>query len=350
MKNLTILTSGAHGGYGGIDKYVKNIIDALAQKKNIFKINIFSKNYIYLNKKNLTIKTSKNYYPFLILRNIINIYKSDLIIVTHINLIVYLFFLFSSNKKILLFSYGLDIWGGRKNFFYQIFIKKIKYFISMREYTLYKQKQIYQIKPKLEFLLHNPLDKIIKKPKINKRKKIIITVARLDSREKNIGIDETLESMTLIKKINFKYFIIGEGTDKKRLIKKAKELNIDQHVFFKGYLNDKAKNTLLKQSKVFLMPGSRDTFDTYPYRFAFLEAASNGLHIIASKPLKKEIIEAKQYKNFNFVNPNNKNVLIKKIIKLLNKKNFLCNKLIQNHSLTTFNLKLMSYVKNILND
>ena len=125
MKNLTILTSGAHGGYGGIDKYVKNIIDVLAQKKNIFKISIFSKNYIYLNKKNLTIKTSKNYYPFLIFRNIINIYKSDLIIVTHINLIVYLFFLFSSNKKILLFSYGLDIWGGRKNFFIKFLLKKL---------------------------------------------------------------------------------------------------------------------------------------------------------------------------------------------------------------------------------
>ena len=34
------------------------------------------------------------------------------------------------------------------------------------------------------------------------------------------------------------------------------------------------------------MPGSDKTFDTYPYRFSFLEAATYGLNIIASKPKK----------------------------------------------------------------
>ena len=51
MKKIIILTHGAHGGYGGIDKYVKNIINVLSKSKNKFQINIFSKKKYFSIKK-----------------------------------------------------------------------------------------------------------------------------------------------------------------------------------------------------------------------------------------------------------------------------------------------------------
>ena len=53
MKNLTIITHGAHGGRGGIDKYTRNLLNILSEKQNQFNINVLSKSKIYLKKKML---------------------------------------------------------------------------------------------------------------------------------------------------------------------------------------------------------------------------------------------------------------------------------------------------------
>ena len=41
--NISILTHSAHGGKGGIDKYVENVINAFESNRNISHIRIFSK-------------------------------------------------------------------------------------------------------------------------------------------------------------------------------------------------------------------------------------------------------------------------------------------------------------------
>jgi len=350
LKKIVIITHGAHGGRGGIDKYVKNIIDVLSRDKNQYKINILSKNKINLKKKNINLDHSKKSYLLLILSNYFKIITSDLIIVTHINLTLYLFFLIFNRKKIVLFSYGLEIWGSKKSFLYKFFIKKIKYFICMRKFTLDKQKKIYKLNNNKYFLLNNPLDANCEQIINSKKDKIIITVARLDRTEKYKGIDETLEAISLIKKINFKYFIIGDGDDKKRLIQKAKKLKIDKFVYFKGHVNDKIRDRLFSKSKICSMPGTDITFDTYPYRFSFLEAAMHGLHIIASKPNHQELTEAKIYKNFNFIDSHNRKLISRKIIQLLNKKNIFCKKLRDDFSFRKFEINLIDNIKIILED
>jgi len=350
VKNISLITHGAHGGHGGIDKYNTNIIDVISKTETKYYVNIYSKNRVFLNKKNVSTKFSKNFYSFLILINIINIIRSDLIIVTHINLILYLFFLIFNKKKIILFSYGLEIWGAEKNILYKVFIKKINYFVCMRRYTLNIQKKIYNLKPIKEFLLKNTLDAVFDKRQINERKQIILTVARLDKGEKYKGIDETLEAMALIKEINFKYYIIGDGNDRERLFQKAKKLNINKHVIFTGRISDHKRDNMFRLSKICVMPGTDKTFDTYPYRFSFLEAASHGLHVIGSIPSKLELSEAKKYKNFNFVNAFNRREIAQKIIQLLKKKNLYCANLRKDFSFDTFDLDLSIILKKILNN
>lgn len=220
----------------------------------------------------------------------------------------------------------------------------------MRKITLDIQKKIYKLSNNKYFLLNNPLD--IKHETINNsiKKNIIITVARLDSTEKYKGIDETLEAMSLIKKINFRYYIIGDGDDKERLIQKAIKLKINKFVFFKGRVNDKIRDKLFSESKISSMPGTDITFDTYPYRFSFLEAASHGLHIIGSKPNNHELTQAKIYKNFNFVDAHNRKLIGNTIIKLLNKKNIFCKKLKNDFSFKKFEFNLTNIINTILND
>ena len=61
-----------------------------------------------------------------------------------------------------------------------------------------------------------------------------------------------------------------------------------EHVKFFGKINDRKRDALLSKSKIIIMPGSDKTFDTYPFRFIFLEAAEFGLHIIGSYPPNKK--------------------------------------------------------------
>ena len=98
---------------------------------------------------------------------------------------------------------------------------------------------------------------------------------------------------------------------------------------------------ILSNSKIMIMPGSDLTFDTYPFRFIFIEAAEFGLHLIGSFP--PDFTEKKYEKKYlclNYVNPKNKQSITNKI-RVLQKKNKLKDeKFIGDFSITNFDKKL----------
>ena len=94
----------------------------------------------------------------------------------------------------------------------------------MRNYTKKEIIKRYDLKNKYFYSLDNFTDDFKKYNKLRKRN-IVLTIARLDSKEKFKGIDETLESISLIKKPNFKYVILGNGDDISRLQKNKKTWN-----------------------------------------------------------------------------------------------------------------------------
>ena len=347
--NISIVTHSSHGEVGGINKYVSQIVKCLDKNKKIKQVDIFAKiNAKKISKKN-NIFINNNNFLYLIISNLKTLIKSDIILITHINLIPYVFILIFLNKKIALFSYGLEIWGNTKNLFYKYLIKKIKYYICMREYTKKDLIKKYHIKNKNFFYLDNFIDDQ-KKYKRKRKQEIILTMARLDSNEKFKGIDETMEAISLVKNPKFRYIILGDGNDKLRLIKKSKKLKIDHIVEFKGHVSEKKKNEYLKISKILSMPGSDITFDTYPYRYSFLEAANYSMHIIGSKPFKNEFDKAKKYKIFNFVNPRNREQIRDNLLRLLKMKPILSKSLHKDYSKEKFCKKLNSYIGYIKED
>jgi glycosyltransferase involved in cell wall biosynthesis len=329
---ISIIAHGAHGGSGGIDKYTSYVIDVLNNNKSINSIDVYTKTIVNFKSNKITKFQSNNNIVLIsiIIWNFIRLMKSDMIIISHINLLPFALIQILLRKKIILFGYGLEIRFITKNFFYKYLIKKINFFICMREHTLKILKKKYKLKNKSYFLLDNCI-KIKKLNKLhNTKQKNIITVARLWSSEKFKGVDETLEAISLLNKINFLYIVIGDGDDKKRLIDKAKKLNVIKNVRFLGKVSDKIRDNWLKKSSIMSMPGSDKIYDTYPARFAFLEAAQFGLKIIGSNPFPSEKFFEKKYKNLNFVNPKNKYQILDKILK--------------------FQKKLKNYDKKFLND
>lgn len=348
---VSIITPGAEGGYGGISKYNSNVVNFFLRKKDCEKIYLFSRTKVNYNHKKISSNFSNNklYFLIILFLNHLNLFRSDIIFVSHINLILFCFFPILLKKKVVLVNYGLEIWGTEKSFIYHWLIKKINFFICMREYTKKVLKKKYNIKKNKRFFdLHNSIK--FRNVKLNKKSsKDLVTVARLDAAEKFKGIDETLEVLGAIKKINFKYHIIGEGNDKQRLINKAKKIGCFNHVKFYGRLDDKKRDLILSNSKIMIMPGSDSTFDTYPFRFIFLEAAEFGLNLIGSfPPDSTEKNYEKKYTCLNYVNPKNKQSIINKIRILQKKDKIKDEKFINDFSITNFNKKLNKIVFKIL--
>ena len=347
---VTIITPGSSGGYGGISKYNSNLVNFFIKNNKFKKIFLFSRTFTNHNNKKISKIYEKNIFVFFIKLFLFQykINKSDIIIISHINLTLFAIIPILLGKKVVLLTYGLEIWGFKKNFLYQWAIRKINFFICMREYTKEILIKKYKLKNKFFFDLHNAVK--FRNLKVNKKpSKDLVTVARLDSSEKYKGIDETLEALDKFKKINFTYHIIGDGDDKMRLILKAKKLDCFKNIVFHGKISDKKRDFLLNSSQIMLMPGSDKTFDTYPFRYIFLEAAEFGLHIIGSyPPNKKEQLYQNYYTSLNFVKPKNKYDLINLIQKLQKRKKTKDKKLLKSFSIKNFNKDLNDIIIKIL--
>ena len=96
------------------------------------------------------------------------------------------------------------------------------------------------------------------------------------------------------------------------------------------------------------MPGSRKSFDRYPFRFVNLEALSLGMHVICSSVNYKFEINDPNVKMLTQVNPSNKRELTNTVIRLFKKKRKI-NPLIKNFYFNNFKNKLESMI-NIIDD
>ena len=110
-------------------------------------------------------------------------------------------------------------------------------------------------------------------------KKVILTLARLDRRERYKGIDEILECLPqlLQQAPTLAYLIAGCGDDQPRLTAKAQSLGVADRVCFIGHVPESDKADLLRLADVFAMPGRGEGFG-----IVYLEAMACGVPVVGS--------------------------------------------------------------------
>jgi len=97
----------------------------------------------------------------------------------------------------------------------------------------------------------------------------LLTVGRLDARERCKGIDEVLVATAELAEAfpDLRYIVVGNGDDRPRLERLAKELGISDRVSFKGTVTDDELMKLYRSCDIFVMPSSQEGFG-----IVFLEA------------------------------------------------------------------------------
>jgi phosphatidyl-myo-inositol dimannoside synthase len=110
-------------------------------------------------------------------------------------------------------------------------------------------------------------------------KRVLLTLARLEARERYKGIDEILEIMPGLAAdfADLAYVIAGDGSDRPRLEAKAHRLGVADRVVFTGYVPESEKPDLYRAAHAFAMPGHGEGFG-----IVFLEAMACGIPVVAS--------------------------------------------------------------------
>jgi phosphatidylinositol alpha-1,6-mannosyltransferase len=113
---------------------------------------------------------------------------------------------------------------------------------------------------------------------------ILLTVGRLVSRK---GIDKVLTALPslLADFPDVRYHIVGEGRERARLERLARELKVAHVVTFLGRVADEMLPRIYRRAHVFVMPaqaGSSEA-DVEGFGIVYLEASASGLPVVAGR-------------------------------------------------------------------
>ena len=116
----------------------------------------------------------------------------------------------------------------------------------------------------------------------NKADPLLITVARLEPRK---GADSVIRALPTLKAAHPKvaHLIVGEGTDRERLEKLAKDSGVADRVFFAGLLSGPKRFAALASSTLFALPSRRSRHSVDGFGQCFMEAALCGAASVAGR-------------------------------------------------------------------
>lgn len=292
--NILFLATDAYGGHGGIAYYNRCLAEALVEIPSVEQVTLLPR-VVKESPAGIPAKVSfkaeaagsKGCYLRALAAHWLK--PCDLVICGHINLLpLATAFSIARRVPLVLQVHGIDVWQAPKAL-RQACLRRLSVVWSVSNYTRERMNTWAKLPLSLYSVIPNTIHlerygMAPKRPDMLQRyglqgKKVILTLARLDSRERYKGIDEILEVLPdlLQQEPTLCYLIAGDGDDKARLIAKAESLGVADRVVFAGYLPEADKADLLRLADVFAMPGRGEGFG-----IVYLEAMACGIPVVGS--------------------------------------------------------------------
>jgi len=263
-----------------------------------------------------------------------NVSSADLIVCNFLHLLPFARALAARfGCRVLPIVYGYEAWHPTPHLSTNLCCRGIDSFASIRRLTAERLIAWSGMRNKDYYYLPNCIDETEygaapRDPTLIERfglagRKVVMTTGRIDTPayDARKGFDEVIESLPLLVQQvpNITYLIMGDGDDRPRLEKKAKDLGVDNRLAFTGYVAESQKAIYYRLADVFAMPGSNPVFDTYPFRFVYLEALACGVPVVAAQPDISERNDPDALALIIQVDPNNTEAIACGILNALNK-------------------------------
>jgi len=111
---------------------------------------------------------------------------------------------------------------------------------------------------------------------------LLLTVGRLVPRK---GIDTVLRALPSVAQVlpDVAYVVVGAGPDRARLERLARELGLQEHVYFRGRVPHEDLPHYYSAADLFVMPAREDPPDVEGFGLVFLEANACGTPVIGAR-------------------------------------------------------------------
>jgi len=307
---------------GGAEKLVREL--CLSLHKNNFDVTtiyFYNPSKIKLNKNEycLNLLGPRDIRAVWYLRKMISNFakKKKIIIHSHLTWPLYFLTIATYNIKTIDFYTEHNNYNYRRKFFFLKYIERLIYSRCYKiicnsnstKNSLIRWLKNKHINQKIIVILNGArLFKIVKRKKINPKRLKLVSIGSLNKKK---GFDVAIKAIAQVKNDIHKYTIIGEGSQKKKLLNLSRKLNIENKVFLTGYI--KNIEPYLSNMDIGLIPSRWEGFG-----LVSVEMLSTGMPLICSNvPGLSEVVN--KCLAVELVKSNNSVAITKGILKLIKK-------------------------------
>lgn len=296
MFRALVLVTDAFGGHGGIAKFNRDFLGAVAEMPECAEVVAIPRlvtSAMGPLPRGLTYREeaagSKLRFGLAALRELMT-GPFDLVIAGHINLTgLAAVGAVLHGARTALVIHGIDAWTPHRSAFVRRAVRRMDRVIAVSRVTVQRFSQWAGVREDRFRILPNCVDLSLfmpgPKPHALARelglenKTVIMTLGRLASEERYKGFDQVLECLPrLAREIpDIAYLVCGDGPDRPRLQAKAAALGIAHLVRFSGFVAERDKADYYRLADAFVMPSRGEGFG-----IVFLEAIACGTPVVGS--------------------------------------------------------------------
>jgi len=292
-----MLTTDAHGGFGGIAQYNRDVVEVFASLDVFADIVVLPR---IVNEPHFTTPPKVRYdlggcggKAAYLLRSVTQAVSGgtfSLVYCAHINLMPIAAAIARLKRiPLVLAIYGIDAWRPPGRILVAPLARACQHVFSVSQITLDRFRLWAGTGQATTAVLPNaihveqfglgPLSTdLVVRHGLGGRK-VIMTLGRMSPTERYKGFDEVIELLPRLRTVvpEITYLIAGDGADRPRLAAKASELSVDDLVVFAGRIPEERKADYYRLADAYVMPSRGEGFG-----FVVLEALACGVPVVAS--------------------------------------------------------------------
>jgi len=355
-----VLVTDAFGGYGGIAKFNRDFLAAMAAMPECAEVVVLPRlipDPQGVVPERIAIRAhaagGKRRFALAAVREAVR-GPFQLVVAGHVNLVApATLAAWITGARSALIVHGIDAWSRHASWFVRASLPRLDRVIGVSKLTLERFAGWAKVDPASFRLLPNCIDlekftpgpkpaDLMRKFGLEKRR-VIMTLGRLASDERFKGFDEVIEALpALAREVpEICYLICGDGTDRARLEQKARTLGVSDRVVFTGFVPEERKAEYFRLADAYVMPSTGEGFG-----IVHLEALACGIPTMGSTlDGSREVLQEGALGEL--VNPSDKNMVLGGILKTLSRREGIQAQLRQ-YSASAFRGRLHNIIRDAL--